>query len=81
MDLFSETIVVFDIKIGRCSHLNVYKNLYEYQRLRPFIDIGPNHSASIFLNFFSSITTRPIEAKLNVESPWDGETKACSNCL
>ena len=30
--------------------------LYEYQRSRSFIDLGPNHSDSIFLNFFSSIT-------------------------
>ena len=31
-------------------------------------------------NFFSSITTWPIEAKFYVESPWDEGTKACSNC-
>ena len=28
---FSETIVVYDIKVGRCSQLNVYMKLYEYQ--------------------------------------------------
>ena len=38
---FSETIVVCDIKIGRCSQLNKYMKLYEYQRLRSFIDLGP----------------------------------------
>ena len=53
---FSETIVVYDIKVGRCSQLNVYMKLYEYQRSRSFIDLGPDHSDSIFLNFFSSIT-------------------------
>ena len=26
---FSDTIVVYDIKIGRCSQLNEYMNLYE----------------------------------------------------
>ena len=31
------------------------------------------------LNIFSSETTRPIEAKLHMESPWDGGTKICSN--
>ena len=51
---FSETIVVYDIKVGRCM------KLYEYQRSRSLIDLGPNLSDSIFLNFFSSITTRPI---------------------
>ena len=31
------------------------------------------------LNIFSSETTGPIEAKFHMESPWDGETKICSN--
>ena len=53
---FSETIVVYHIKVGRCSQLNEYMKLYEFQRSRSFIDLGPNHSDSIFLNFFSSIT-------------------------
>ena len=76
---FSETVVVYDIKVGRCSQLNEYMKLYEYQRSRSFIHLHPNLSDSIFLNFFSSITTRPIEAKFHVEPPWDGGTKACSN--
>ena len=53
---FSETIVVYDIKVGRYSQLNEYIKLYEYHRSRSFIDLVPNHSDSIFLNFFSSIT-------------------------
>ena len=53
---FSETIIVYDMKYCRCSQLNEYTKLYEYQRSRSFIDLGPNHSDSIFLNFFSSIT-------------------------
>ena len=67
---FSETIVVSDVKIGRCSQLNEYMKLYEYQRSRSFIDIGPNLSDSIFSNFYSSITTRSIEAKFHVEPQW-----------
>ena len=63
----SETIVVYDIQIGRCSQLNEYMKFYEYQRSRSFIDLGPNISDSIFLNFFSSITSTPIEAKFHVE--------------
>ena len=27
---FSETIVDYDIKVGKCSKLNVYINLHEY---------------------------------------------------
>ena len=80
MDFFSEIIVIYDIKVGRCGQLNEYMKLHEYQRSRSFIDLDSNHSDSIFLNFFSSLTTWPIEAKLYVESPWDEGTKACSNC-
>ena len=71
---FAETIVVYDVKVGRCN-LNEYLKLYEYQRSRSLIDLGPNLSDSMFLNFFFSITTRPIEAKFHVEPPWDGELK------
>ena len=75
---FSETIVVYDIKVGRCSQLlqNEYMKLYEYQSSKSFIDLGPNHSYSIFLNF-SSKTTWPVEAKFYVESPWHEGMKAC----
>ena len=38
-----------------CRVYNEYMKLYEYQRWRSFIDPGPNHSDSIFSNFFSSI--------------------------
>ena len=55
--------------------------LYEYQRSRSFIDLGPDLSDSIFVNFFSSLNTWPIEAKFYVESSWNEETKACSVCL
>ena len=40
-----------------------------------------DHSVSTFSNFFSLETARPIEAKFNVEPPWDKETKVCSNGL
>ena len=75
----SETIVVYDIKVGRCSQLNEYMKVCEYQRSKSLIDLGPNLSNSIFLNFFSSITTWLIEVKFHVEPPWDGGTKDCSN--
>ena len=35
---FSETIVVYDVKVGRCNKLNDYMNLYDYQRSRLFTD-------------------------------------------
>ena len=40
----SETIVVYDLKVGIWSQLNEYMKLYEYQRSRSFIDLGPSHS-------------------------------------
>ena len=40
-----------------------------------------SENTAIYLNFFSSITNWPIEAKFYVASPWDEGTKACSNCL
>ena len=56
-------------------------NLYEYQWLRSFIDLGPNLSDSRFLNVFSSITNGPIEAKWHVAPPRVGGTKAYTNGL
>ena len=70
---FSETIVVYDIKIGKCS--NEYMNLYEFQR--SFIDVGTRSLR--FNNFFSVETTVLIEAKFHVELSSDGGTKVYSN--
>ena len=47
---FSETIVLDDIKVCRCSQLNEYMNLYEYQRSRSFNDLGPR---SLTYNIFN----------------------------
>ena len=68
---FSETLVVYDVKIGRCSQLNEYMNLYEYQRSRSFIDMGP--MSLTVSSFFSLETARLIEARFHMEPPWDGE--------
>ena len=38
---FSETIVVYDVKVGRCSYLNNYMNIYEYYRSRSSTDLVP----------------------------------------
>ena len=51
---------------------------YEYQRSRSIIDFGPSHSDSVFSDFFSSTTVKPIEANFGVQSPWD-EGKSMSN--
>ena len=50
---FSETVVVYDIKVGRYSLLNEFMNLYEYQRSRSFIDLGPGSLTFNIFIFFS----------------------------
>ena len=52
-------------------------NLYEYQRSRSFIDLGPRSLRFTFSNFFS--LDWPIEAKFHVVPPWDGGMKVCSD--
>ena len=49
---FSESIVVYDVKVGRCSKLNKYMNLYEYQRSRLSIDLGPRSQIHYFKTSF-----------------------------
>ena len=73
-------------KLIDAVNLNEYMDLYEYQRSRSFIDLGPRsltlvlgHSDSTFSNFFSSETARQTEAKFYVEPLWDGVTKVYSN--
>ena len=55
--------------------------LNEYQRSRSFIDLGPSHSYSMFSNFFSTITARPVEAKFHVSLSWDGGMEVTANGL
>ena len=55
---FSETIVVCDIKVGRCFELNDFMNFYETQRSRSFIDLG--RRSFRFKNFQTSFTLKPL---------------------
>ena len=52
----SETIVV---KVGRQSKLNEFVNLYEYQKPRSFIDLGPSSLRFNIFKFFSLETAGP----------------------
>ena len=49
---FSETIVVYDIKVGKFSQLNEYMNLYEYKYHGHSLTFVQDHSVSTFSNFF-----------------------------
>ena len=55
--------------------------LYEYQRSRSFIDFDPNHSDSIFLNFFSSITAdfNPSHAAIKISINATAAEFICKN--
>ena len=77
----SGTIVVYDIKNGRCSQLNEYMNVYDYQRSRSFIDLGPRSLRFNSFKFFSQEAARPIKIKFHVEPPWDGGMKVNTNGL
>ena len=52
---FSETIVVYDIKVGIFRLLNEYMNHYEYQRSRSFIELRPR---SLRFNIFNLVLLR-----------------------
>ena len=52
---FSETIVVYDIKVGRFSLLNEYMNHYEYQRSGSFTELRPR---SLRFNIFNLLFLR-----------------------
>ena len=78
---FSETIIVYDIKVGRCSQLTECMHLYEYQRSRSFTDFRRRSHKFNILKRFSLETARPIEAKFYVEPPWDERMKANTNGL
>ena len=71
MDFFSETIVVYDIKVGRFIQLNEYMNLYEYQMSRSFNDLHPRSLRFNIFKILCSETARPIEVKFHMEPPWD----------
>ena len=61
---FSETIVVFDVKVERSS---------EYQRWRSFIDLGPRSPRFNILKLLFLRNGYVYEAKFHVEPPLDGE--------
>ena len=71
---FSETIVVDDIKVSRCSQTNECMKLYEYQRSRSFFDPRP---MSPKFNLFALETPRSNEAKFSrgASMGWGNESE------
>ena len=53
-------------------------NLYEYQRSRSFIDLGPRSLRFNISNFFPEKPLGRLKA-FDEDPPWDGGTKVCSN--
>ena len=60
----TETMVVYDIKVGRYSQINEYMNLLNIKGNS--LTFVQGHSDSTFSNFFSLETARPIEAKFHI---------------
>ena len=76
---FSETVVVYVTKAGRCSKINEYMKLHEYQGQGHSMTLVQGHSDSTFSNFFSLETAKPIEAKFHMEPPYDRGTQYYPN--
>ena len=76
----SETIVIYDIKVGMFIQLNEYMNFYEYQRSRDSLTFAQGHSGSTFSNFYCSETAEPIEAKFHMKPPWDVRNENFFKC-
>ena len=63
----SEAIVVYAIKVGRCSQLKDYMNHYEYQWSRSFIDLCPRtHKFNIFKLLFLKTLLAVFKHLLNI---------------
>ena len=80
---FSETIVVNDIKYGRCSQLQKMSTwtFMDIKGQGYSLTLVQGHSDSAFSNFFSLETAKSIEAKFHVDPPWDGGMKVSRNGL
>ena len=56
---YSETIDVYDIKVGIHSILNEYMEIYLYQRSRSFSDLCPR--SLIFHSFLTAFALKPLD--------------------
>ena len=54
--IFSETVVVYDIKVGRCSQLNEYMKLMSTKGQGHSLTLVQITLDSLFLNFIFSLT-------------------------
>ena len=67
---FSETIIVSDIKVGRCIQTHECMMLYEFKRHGHSMILVQGHLDSTLSNVFLRTAT-PIEANLYLKPPWD----------
>ena len=77
---FSETVVVYDLEVGRFIQLNEYMNFCAYQRSRLFTDLRPR---SFRFNIFKLHLLRKPLGRLKPNHIWSirgmWEMKICSN--
>ena len=60
---FSETVAVFDLKVGRCRQLIEFMKVYEYSRSRSSLDLGPRSFTYENENLLFSETIGPFLIK------------------
>ena len=70
---YSETIEVYDIKVGMHSNLNEYRKIYMYHSLT-FVQVH-----SYFSNFKQLKATGKTEVNLHIEPSWDKRTQIYRN--
>ena len=78
---FSETIVVYGVKVGMYCKLNEYMKTRMCLRSRSFFTLVQCHSDFVVVNIFKYLLleiTRSIKVKFHLDLPWDEETKVCS---
>ena len=68
---FSETVVVYDIKVGRCIQPNSTQSFANIKGQVHSLIFVQGHSDLTFSNFFSLEISRPIEAKFLVSHDQD----------
>ena len=74
---YSESIEVYDIKVGK---LNGYKRMYMYQRSRAFFNLWPTVTQiSLISNSFCAEASGQTEVNLQVEPSWERGTQMYRN--
>ena len=64
---YSETIEVYDIKVGIHSKLNEHREIYMYQRPRAFFDLCPR---SLIFQFQTACPEATRQTEVSLHETW-----------